>query len=154
MIHIYKPNSKNTGCAASFYCNTSPKTGELVVFISVIQQHSWNGEKRTGSFQENKGNPEKSANIKLNQFEVGEFINSIRTYREFSAFHSFGEDKTQIALTNWKKSENEKWFGLSLNRNGIKYKLPITSGEAETIKVFLEGVLLKNYDKSYDYKKD
>ena len=154
MIHIYKPNSKNTGCAASFSCGPTGKNNDLTAFISVIQQVSWDDKTKTGSFSSNKGNPEKTANIKLGPFEVGDIINSIRTYREFSAFHSFGEDKTQIKLTNWKKSENDKWFGLSITRNGINYKLPLTSGEAEVIMTFLEGMLQKNNEKAYAYKKD
>ena len=51
-VAIYKPNSKNTGCAFSFRVSTQ---GKLPVFyVNAIQQHSWDDKKKTGSFIKNK----------------------------------------------------------------------------------------------------
>ena len=49
-LQIYKPNAKNAGCACSFRFGTDMKTQEPVVFINAIQQHSWDENKKIGSF--------------------------------------------------------------------------------------------------------
>ena len=52
-LQIYKPNAKNTGCACSFRFGVDLKAQEPVVFINAIQQHSWDNNKKIGSFSEN-----------------------------------------------------------------------------------------------------
>ena len=84
MIQFYKPNSKNTGAACSFWY--SPQTEAF--FASIIKQASWNAKTRTGSFQKNKDNPQKNIKIKLNLNEIGGVVDCLENNREFSAYHS------------------------------------------------------------------
>ena len=64
----YKPNSKNQGAAFSFSINKG-KNDKPVLFVSMIQQYSWNDSRKTGSFKENAKNPEKSATTALSLIE-------------------------------------------------------------------------------------
>lgn len=116
------------GCAASFKI-----TSDNNLFINMIQQASWDETKKTGSFSANKDKPEKNVSIKINMFECGDIINSILRRIEWSAFHTFGDDKTRIRLSTW-----EKGFGLTVDKNGNSFKLPISFGEAEAIKILME----------------
>ena len=61
---LYKPNSKNTGAAFSFDL-AKDKKGNAVMYVSMIQQHSWNDKTKSGSFKENAKNPEKNGTFKL-----------------------------------------------------------------------------------------
>ena len=135
MISIYKPNKKNEGCACSFYMGRDGN-----IYMNSIQQFSWNEEKRTGSFSENAKNKDKSISVKINEFEAGGIISAIDHFGEFSAFHSYEDNKTQISFKAWEKNDDKKTkaFGLSITRNTTdKFKLPIEQGEAQVIKYFL-----------------
>ena len=66
---LYKPNSKNTGSAFSFDL-TKDKKENSVLYVSMIQQHSWNDQSKNGSFKENAKNPEKSGTIKFSPTEA------------------------------------------------------------------------------------
>lgn len=147
MISIYKPNKKNEGCACSFSLSN-----DNTVFINAVQQFSWDESKRTGSFNENAKNKDKSIAVKLSDIEVGGLIHAIRTYTEFKMFHSYEDNKTAIDLTTWtRKGRNEgdagiPAFGLSITRNGSdKFKLPLELQEAELIMEFLKSCLRKNF---------
>ena len=72
---LYKPNSKNQGSAFSFSINKG-KNDKPVLFVSKIQQYSWNDSRKTGSFKENAKNPEKSATTALSLIEAGEILSS------------------------------------------------------------------------------
>ena len=96
MIHFYKPNSKNTGTACSFWHNS--KEGSF--FGSFIKQHSWNsqgGGRGTGSFSKNKGNPQKEVIIKFNQMEIASLIDCTERDDEFSGYH-----RSQKQVVNFK----------------------------------------------------
>ena len=54
---LYKPNSKNTGAAFSFD-SVKDRDGRNVLFVSMIQQYSWDDNKKNGSIKENAKNPE------------------------------------------------------------------------------------------------
>jgi hypothetical protein len=148
---LYKPNSKNSGAAFSFDSVTD-KNGKLVMFVSMIQQHSWDDKKKNGSFKENAKNPDKSATIMLSFNEAGEFISSFKSRIPFVAFHKKNDDTTIIKLTPWDKKrkivgqDGEQWletpaWGLSVTRNSSQtFNLPIESGES----VVLEQ-LFKNH---------
>lgn len=143
MIGIYRPNSKNTGCACSFYLG---KDGN--VYINAIQQSSWDSKKRIGSFSENSKNPDKSISVKLSIFECGGLIHSIDSYEEYSMFHSYKEDKTQISFKPWikKDEKNTKAFGLSITRNSTdKFRIPIEYSDAIVIKNFLIFCMNKTF---------
>ena len=74
---LYKPNSKNQGSAFSFSINKG-KNDKPVLFVSMIQQYSWNDSRKTGSFKENAKNPEKSATTALSLIEAGEILSSFK----------------------------------------------------------------------------
>ena len=150
---IYKPNSKNTGAAFSFDL-TKDKKENAVLYVSMIQQHSWNNQTKNGSFKENAKNPEKSGTIKLSPTEAGEVLSSFKTRIPFVAFHRRGEDTTIIRFTPWDKKrkimgkDGDEWhetpaFGVSVTRNSSQtFKLPLEAGETEVL-----SELLKEYIK-------
>ena len=94
MFSLYKPNSKNTGCAFAFKEGVTVKNYEPCVYVNGIQQHSWNDATKNGSFSENAKNPEKIIAFKLNEFELGGLINAIENRVEYKAFHTFDDNKT------------------------------------------------------------
>ena len=121
-LSIYKPNTKNNGCGFSFQCGKDNKSF-VSLYVKAIQQHSWDSNKRQGSFQKNVGDPEKNITVKFNEYEIGEFISALQKRREYVTFHSFGEDKTIIKLVPWDKpvkdsNSTSPCFGLSLTKNG------------------------------------
>ena len=59
--NLYKPNSKNTGCAFSFKIATNTKFP--VFYVNAIMQHGWDDKKKTGSFLKNKDDKQWSINI-------------------------------------------------------------------------------------------
>ena len=152
---LYKPNSKVTGCAFQFKIGSSKGSGKTV-YVSAIQQASWNENTKTGSFSENAKNPEKNLNIKLNVNEIGGLIYAIRQYQEFSAFHSFEENKTQISFKPYTKKDDAqtKAFSFSISRNGNqKFGIGIELAEAEALLEFLKLCLseifcVKNFQKT------
>ena len=83
MIQFYKPNSKNTGSACSFWL--SPKDNRF--YACIIKQDSWNATKRTGSFAQNTENPQKKVIIKFSNSEIGGILDSIDNKRSFTGYH-------------------------------------------------------------------
>jgi hypothetical protein len=142
---LYKPNSKATGCAFQFKIGQG-KTNEKVLYVSAIQQASWNENTKTGSFSENAKNPEKNINFKLTENEIGGMIYAIRNYSDFSAFHTFDENKTQITFKPYTKQNDTKAFSFSVSRNGNqKFGIGIELSEAETLSEFLKFTLNQIY---------
>ena len=142
---LYKPNSKVTGCAFQFKVGQS-KGDEKTLYVSAIQQSSWNENTKTGSFSDNAKNPEKTLNIKLNENEIGGLLYAIRVYTEFSAFHTFDENKTQISFKPYTKQNGAKAFSFSISRNGNqKFGIGIELGEAESLSEFLKFTLNQIY---------
>lgn len=150
-IAIYKPNSKNTGCACSFSYNE-----EGTVWLNMIQQFSWDEKSGNGSFSQNAKNKDKSIRLKFNEFECGTLIRAIDTWTEASFYHSFEDTKTQIALTTWERGEKkQKAFGLSVTRNSAdKFKLPIEYGEAIVIRTLLESAIRRALTKNVFQKEN
>ncbi len=148
---LYKPNSKNAGSAFSFDI-AKDKKGNAVMYVSMIQQHSWNDQTKSGSFKENAKNPEKSGTIKLTANEAGEILSSLKTRIPFVAFHRRDKDTTIIKFTPWDKKrkimnkDGEEWletpaFGFTVTRNSSQiFKLPLEAGETEVL-----GELMKKY---------
>jgi hypothetical protein len=142
MIKLYKPNSKNTGCAFSFSLGTSGKDKEPSVYVNGIQQHSWNEKTRNGSFAENAKNPEKTIIIKLNEFELGGFIHAIEQYTEFKAFHTYEDNKTSISFKPYTKQDGTKAFSLSITKNSaLKFGIGFEIAEAYTLREFFKQAL-------------
>lgn len=145
--NLYKPNSKNTGCAFSFKIITTDKDGSAVkptFLIQAIKQASWNADKRSGSFSANAKDPEKNIYCKINENEVGAVMDAIENYTEFSAFHTYNDDKTTISFKPYQKNNGvDAWsFGVVKN-SSLKFGIGIEKGEARTLKSLLELYLSK-----------
>ena len=145
--NLYKPNSKNTGCAFSFKIITTDKDGGEVkptFLIQAIKQASWNADKRSGSFSANAKAPEKNIYCKINENEVGAVLDAIEKYTEFSAFHTYNDDKTTISFKPYQKNNGvDAWsFGVVKN-SSLKFGIGIEKGEARTLKSLLELYLSK-----------
>tara|TARA_Y100000592_G_scaffold18799_1_gene28758 strand:- start:13830 stop:14381 length:552 start_codon:yes stop_codon:yes gene_type:complete len=150
MISLYKPNSKNNGCAFNFQIGTDNKSKEPTLYVSAIQQYSWDADKRIGSFSKNRDNPEKNINVKLDEFECGEIISAFRNRNEYSTFHAFGDNKTSIKFVPWDKkykpygSDKEQLvraFGINISRSGNTFKIPLEPGDIEVLSRFLKHYL-------------
>lgn len=143
-LQIYKPNSKNSGCAISFQISHKPNN-EPQFYVNCIAQHSWNEQAKTGSFAESRNNPSKTIAIKFNEFELGEMINAFQHKTSYSTFHSSEASKTQIKLAPYEKTKGTgeyavKYtaFGLSFTRNGADtFKVPLEPGEAIRLIAFI-----------------
>jgi hypothetical protein len=147
MIQLYKPNSKNTGCAFSFRLGTSGKYKEPCLYVNTIMQHSWDEKNKNGSFSENVKNPEKTAIIKLNEFEIGGLINAIENYCEYKAFHSHETNKTAISFKPYEKNDGTKAFSFSITKNSaLKFGIGIEPSEAYAVREFCKMVLQKLYE--------
>ena len=163
-LQIYKPNPKNAGCACSFRFGVDMKSKDPVVYVNAIQQHSWDNNKKIGSFSENRNNPDKNLTIKLNEVECGEFISAFENRHDYSSYHDFDENKTSIKISPWDKQrkvsfkdpKTQKYeskftpvpaFGLSLIRNGNQvYKIPLDPGEVVMLRTFLTLALTKLFE--------
>jgi|TARA_R100000458_G_scaffold48239_1_gene47204 hypothetical protein len=157
IVQYYKPNSKNTGCAFSFDIGSNQKNNEPCIYIRAIKQFSWNAEKRTGSFSENSKNPEKSISLKINEIEAGGFINAIENYCEFSAFHSFQDNKTSISFKPYSKKDGTKAFSFGVTRNsankfGIGVEMSEAYGLLEFLKIYLQELYLHRLQKTKEYR--
>jgi hypothetical protein len=155
---IYKPNSKNSGCAFSFRYGVQ-KDGEPCLFVNSIKQYSWNSDSKTGSFSGNSDDPSKNLSIKFNEFECGAIISALSNRYEYNTFHNYEDNKTTIKLSPWdkeikvsslnqktKKFEERKQiipaFGISITRNGVDtFKIPLEPGEVIVIKEFIKHIL-------------
>jgi hypothetical protein len=146
IIQYYKPNSSNTGCAFGFQLGTSNKSKEPVVFMTAIQQFSWNEKTKNGSFSENFKNPEKSISLKFNENEIGGFIYAIEQYSEFSAFHTYEENKTAISFKPYTKKNGQKAFSFSVTRNSAnKFGIGLEMSEAYSLAQFFKFALNQIY---------
>lgn len=175
-LSLYKPNSKNTGCAFNFKIGTN-KNGEPTVYVSAIQQYSWDNKTRASNFSGNRDNPDKNINLKFSEFEVGGILSAFRKRNEYSSFHSYEDNKTSIKFTPWDKPMKIKngdrestvkvpAFGVSFTRNGNQaFKIPIEPGEVENLDSFFSFYLqelyshrrkedIKNLKKNLEQKKE
>jgi hypothetical protein len=163
-ISLYKPNKSNTGFAFSFSRGLDKKSQEPVLYIRAISQHSWDDSRRIGSFSANKDNPEKTINVKFNEFECGSILSSFRNRNTYDSFHKFESNQTVIKFTPWdKKSKINKLdpktqeykesfqiipaFGISMIRNGNQaFKISLEPGEVECLCEFMKIILKDIYN--------
>ena len=69
-------------------------------------------------------------------------------YTDFSAFHTFDENKTQISFKPYTKNNDAKTkaFSFTISRNGNqKFGIGIELGEAEALSEFLKFTLTEIY---------
>jgi hypothetical protein len=147
-LSLYKPNSKNAGCAFNFSVGSGGK-GLPALYVSAIQQFSWDDKSKTANFSNNRGDENKNINVKFNEWEAGGMISAFNCRYEYSTYHTFEENSTSIKLTPWDKKVKIKdksvtvpAFGMVLTRNGNQvFRLPLEPGEVETLKCFLKRYL-------------
>ena len=147
---IYKPNSFNSGCAFSFKIVEKDKEGnnqKPSFLVQSIKQASWNSQKKTGSFSANAKDPEKNIYFKLGENEIGGMLNAIENYSEFSAYHSYNDDKTQISFKPYTKKNGQKAFSLSVVKNStLKFGMGVELSEARTLKALFDLFLFKYFN--------
>jgi hypothetical protein len=147
---IYKPNSYNTGCAFSFKIVETDKEGNKIkptFLIQSIKQATWDAKKKTGSFSANAKDPEKNIYFKLSENEIGGMLNAIENYTEFSAFHSYNDDKTQISFKPYTKKNGDKAFSFSVVKNStLKFGMGVELSEARTLKGLFDLFLFKFFN--------
>ena len=147
---IYKPNASNAGCAFSFKIVETDKDGNRqkpTFLVQSIKQASWNSQKRTGSFSANAKDPEKNIYFKLGENEVGGMLNAIENYTEFSAYHSYNEDKTQISFKPYTKKNGQKAFSFSVIKNStLKFGIGVEISEDRTLKGLFDLFLFKYFN--------
>tara|TARA_R110000824_G_scaffold338342_1_gene524803 strand:+ start:641 stop:1276 length:636 start_codon:yes stop_codon:yes gene_type:complete len=143
-VQLYKPNSKNSGAAFTFSSGVNQKNGEPTFYISGIAQFSWNEERKIGSFSGNAGDSEKTVNVKLSEFECGEFLSAFANRHDYSTFHSFDGNTTTIKLSPWDKPVKvSKYDPESKGFKESQIKVPafgvaITKGKGNTFKIALD----------------
>jgi hypothetical protein len=153
IVKLYKPNPRNTGCAFSCDLGSVVQTGEPCVYVRAVRQYSWDQSKRTGSFAKNAKNPETSVSIKLNETEIGGLINAIENYTEFSAYHSFEDNKTQISFKPWKRDGRPNAFSFGIVRNSTnKFGIGVEMSEAYCLLEFFRFSLQELY--AYRFNKN
>ena len=140
MISFYKPNSKNTGTACSFSVNS--KDGSI--WSSLIKQSAWNEGTKTGSFSDNRDNPQKSAKIKFSITETAGLIDALERNTEFSAYHSSDKQITKIKLSPYIRDDKQVGFSYSVNKenkdnieNKQSYLIGFYFNEARLLREFL-----------------
>lgn len=140
MISFYKPNSKNTGTACSFSINSK----EGSIWSSLIKQSGWNDATKTGSFSDNKDNPQKSARVKFSTIEAAGILEAIDKNVEFSAYHSSDKQITKIRFSPYIKDGKQVGFSYSVNKenkdnieNKQSFLLGFYFNEARLLKEFL-----------------
>tara|TARA_B100001093_G_C26113330_1_gene711860 strand:+ start:51 stop:518 length:468 start_codon:yes stop_codon:yes gene_type:complete len=147
---IYKPNSSNAGCAFSFKIIEADKDGNSQkpsFLVQSIKQATWNSEKRTGSFSANAKDPEKNIYFKLNENEIGGMLNAIENYTEFSAYHTYNDDKTQISFKPYTKKTGQRAFSFSVVKNStLKFGIGVEISESRTLKALFDLFLFKYFN--------
>lgn len=139
MIQFYKPNPRNSGSACSFY-----KTRDGASMFSIIKQSSWNDSKKTGSFQDNKNNPNGHVKVKLSQTELAGLLEAIDKDVEFKEYHNSQNQSVQIRFSPYsdKNTGERKGFSLGVTKQAkdSQEKLSFVVGLN-----FKEARLLKEY---------
>ena len=126
--------------------------------MRAVKQYSWDDSKRSGSFSGNAKDPEKSISIKLNEIEVGGFINAITNYKDFSAFHSYEDNKTSISFKPYTKKDGTEAFSFGVTRNstnkfGIGVEMSEAYGLLEFCKFYLQELYVCRLQNNLDRRK-
>lgn len=158
-LAIYKPNSKNTGVAASFSMVEDKRKGGVVMFINAVMQASWNDSAKTGSFSANAKNKDKSCSVMFNLLECGEMLAAFNCRTPKNFYHKTPDRTVSITLSPWDKEGKIrgkngdetypiKAFGLRIVIDGAKtFSMPLEPGEIENIKALITQGMMRNYAK-------
>ncbi len=159
-VQFVRSSSRMDGVQARFNSAYNDKK-ELVCYLRMTEQATWNQEKKYGTFTENSKNPEKYAAVSLNAIELGYILsiisgNVVDTEANFfhdtnkSISNSSSKNSAQIKFTRYegveKAGERElkvTKFGIKLVRNGKEYKIGLSAGEAMQLVIFIEATLFK-----------
>ena len=119
----------------------------FVAFSSATRSEPNNCTDSGRSFSENSKNPEKSISLKINEIEAGGFINAIENYCDFSAVHSFQDNKTSISFKPYTKKDGTEAFSFGVTRNssnkfGIGVEMSEAYGLLEFCKFFLSELYI------------
>jgi hypothetical protein len=148
--NLYKPNPKSTGCAFSFKVIEKDKEGnptKPTFLIQAIKQASWDSNRKTGSFSANAKDPEKNIYCKINEHEAGAIIHAIEKYTDWSAYHTYNEDKTTMSFKPYTKGNGQDAWSLGVIKNStLKFGIGVELGEARTFKTMLELYLTRLFD--------
>ena len=97
-ISLYKPNSKNTGCAFNFSIGKNKKK-EPVIYVNAIQQFSWDDKKKIASFSGNANDSDKKINLKnLQSLKLVESLVLSGIEMNFHPFTRTKKIKRQLSL--------------------------------------------------------
>ena len=144
-IQFYKPNSFNKGIAVSVSFNPS----DSGIYVSFIKQFSWNAQKKTGSFKENKDNPKAKKNIKFNDIEISGIIRSIEKEEKWSTFHKFNNDSgVSISFAPYIKENVMSGFGLRVSDSKDKenvFSVGFTNDESVKLREWLKLALEEGF---------
>ena len=150
MIQFYKPNSKNTGSACSFWL--SPKDNRF--YACIIKQDSWNAAKRTGSFAQNAENPEKKVVVKFSDVEIGGILDAIDSNRGFSAYHDGATTQfsTSLKFEPYMREGSQVGFSFMVTKSSkedttkkISFVIGLSFPEARLLKEHLSFLLNKSF---------
>jgi hypothetical protein len=141
-LEFYKANPRSTGAACQFSFNSK----ERALFVSIKRQVSYNPQKRIGSFWDGE-----RCLVKFSVNEIGQMCHALERNKEWSNYHGFGGNKTQIFFKPYIKEDNEgnpvqKGFTLNIARSvGEEEKksflIGFDFGECVVIREFLKFAL-------------
>jgi hypothetical protein len=142
-LEFYKANPRCSGASCQFSFNSKDRA----LFISLKRQVSYDAQKHIGSFWEGE-----RCLVKFSVNEIGQMIHCLERNKEWSNFHGFDGNKTQIFFRPYIKENNEgnsiqKGFTLSVTRtvSGAEAKssflIGFDFGECVVIREYLKFVL-------------
>tara|TARA_Y100000114_G_C11709950_1_gene302940 strand:- start:424 stop:948 length:525 start_codon:yes stop_codon:yes gene_type:complete len=150
-LQFYKPNSKSSGTACSFWRNSEDNT----FWVSLIKQDSWNSKTKTGSFSKNKDNPKKRAIVKFSDTEIAGFIDAIERNAEYSGYHGSQKQIVKFNFKPYVKNDEQLGFSFSVNREDKEdstdkqnYLIGFYYPEAMRLKIYLHTILTESYKAS------
>jgi len=82
----------------------------------------------------------------LNEVEIGGLINAIENHTEFSAYHSYEDNKTQISFKLWERQGRPNAFSFGIIRNSTnKFGIGVEMSEAYCLLEFFKFSLQELY---------
>lgn len=150
-LHIYHPNRKVTGFAASFWYSSK----DNVIFATILKQSGWDETRQNGIFRDSMNDPNKKVNIKLSYVEAAAILDCIERNRPFSSFHDSEEYPKQISFTPWMGPDKvAKGYSFSVNvqnKQDSSYKnsfyIGLTFAEARLIREFIIFAIHRYFNK-------
>jgi hypothetical protein len=153
MIQVIRAKPDKSGCKLVVNLAIDSKTKEPVVYAKLTKQHGWiEGKNKTGygTFLENKDDPAKNVGIKFSDAEVGALVNALSDRGEFSTVHVSDIGKASISVKKYAEAK----FGFSVSKDGNKFGISLSGGEATAVATFLLYALAKIFDSRQKSKFD